>query len=141
MLRRLKCGTEFRETVVRLVAWHDRDIPRTDRGLRRALRALGQEDLGRLIDVKRADNLAQAPEFRSTQAEIDKAETIMERLLSENACFSLRQLAVNGRDLTELGLSGPAVGQTLSELLDQVVDGELPNERTALLKWIGKRKS
>ena len=141
MLRRLKCGTEFRETVVRLVAWHDRDIPRTDRGLRRALRALGQEDLGRLIDVKRADNLAQAPEFRSTQAEIDKAETIMERLLSENACFSLRQLAVNGRDLMKLGLSGPAVGRTLAALLDQVVDGELPNERTALLKWIGKRKS
>ena len=41
----------------------------------------------------------------------------------------------------KLGLSGPAVGRTLAALLDQVVDGELPNERTALLKWIGKRKS
>lgn len=134
MLRRLKCGTAFRETVVRLVAWHDRDISRTERGLRRALRALGEEDLRRLIAVKRADNLAQAPEFRDTQAEIDRAETIMEKLLAENACVSLKQLAVNGRDLMELGLSGPAVGQTLSELLDQVVDGKLPNERSALLE-------
>ena len=141
MLRRLKCGTAFRETVVRLVAWHDRDISRTERGLRRALRALGEEDLRRLIAVKRADNLAQAPEFRDTQAEIDRAETIMEELLAENACVSLKQLSVNGRDLMERGLSGPAVGQTLSELLDQVVDGKLPNERSALLEWIRKRKS
>ena len=134
MLRRLKCGTAFRETVVRLVAWHDRDISRTEWGLRRALRALGEEDLRRLIAVKRADNLAQAPEFRDTQAEIDRAETIMEKLLVENACVSLKQLAVNGRDLMELGLSGPTVGQTLSELLDAVVDGKLPNERSALLE-------
>ena len=134
MLHRLKCGTAFRETVVRLVAWHDRDISRTERGLRRALRALGEEDLRRLIAVKRADNLAQAPEFRDTQAEIDRAETIMEELLAENACVSLKQLAVNGRDLMELGLSGPTVGQTLSELLDAVVDGKLPNERSALLE-------
>lgn len=134
MLRRLKCATEFRETVVRLVAWHDRNIPRTDKGIRRALRALGEEDLRRLILVKRADNLAQAPEYRDTQREIDKAEAILEDLLAADACFSLGQLAVNGRDLMELGFSGPEIGRTLNALLDKVVDGELPNERAALLE-------
>jgi len=49
MLRRLKCSTEFRETVVRLVAWHDRNIPRTDKGIRRALRALGRRTCGGLF--------------------------------------------------------------------------------------------
>lgn len=134
MLRRLKCATEFRETVVRLVAWHDRNIPRTDRGIRRAMRALGEENLRRLILIKRADNLAQAPEYRDTQREIDKAEAILDKLLAADACFSLRQLAVNGRDLAALGLSGPEIGRTLNRLLDQVVDGELPNERETLLE-------
>ena len=133
MLRRLKCSTEFRETVVRLVEWHDRDIPRTDKSIRRALRALGEQDLRRLIEVKRADNLAQAPEFHDRQLEIDKAEQILEKLLAEDACFSLKQLAVNGKDLTEIGLSGPAVGKVLNALLDAVVNGELPNEREVLL--------
>lgn len=133
MLRRLKCSTEFRETVVRLVEWHDRDIPRTDKSIRRALRALGEQDLRRLIEVKRADNLAQAPEFHDRQLEIDKAEQILEKLLVEDACFSLKQLAVNGKDLTEIGLSGPAVGKVLNALLDAVVNEELPNEREVLL--------
>lgn len=138
MLRRLKCGTDFRETVVRLVEWHDKDIPRTDKSIRRALRLLGEEDLRRLILVKRADNLGQAPEYWDRQKELDKAEAILDKLLAEDACFSLKQLAVNGRDLLALGLSGPAVGEALEALLEQVLDGELPNEREALLEALEK---
>ncbi len=136
MLRRLKCGTEFRETVVRLVEWHDKDIPRTDKSIRRALRILGERDLRRLILVKRADNFGQAPAYWDRQKELDKAEEILDRLLAEDACFSLKQLAVNGRDLLALGLSGPAVGAALEELLGKVVDGTLPNEREALLEYL-----
>ena len=133
MLRRLKFDNATRETVVRLVAWHDRDIPRTDRGVRRALLALGEEDLRRLILLKRADNLAQAPAYRDRQREIDKGEAILEDLLAREACFSLKQLAVDGRDLLALGLRGPAIGRTLQSLLEAVVDGEVPNQREALL--------
>ena len=56
--------------------------------------------------------------------------------MAENACFSLKQLAVNGNDLTALGLRGPAVGRALETLLSKVVDGELPNQRAALLKFV-----
>ena len=80
-----------------------------------------------------ADNLAQAPDYRFMQGEIDKAEAILDQLLAEGACVSLGQLGVTGRDLLALGLSGPAVGQALRALLDAVMDGDLPNERQALL--------
>ena len=133
MLRRLKCSTEFRETVVRLVAWHDRDIPRTERAVRRALGKLGERDLRRLIALKRADNLAQSPAYFGRQRELDKGEAILNRLLEEDACFSLKQLAVNGKDLIKMGLSGPEIGRLLNALLDQVVDGAVLNEREALL--------
>ena len=134
MLRRLRCANEFRETVVRLVEWHDKDIPRTEKSVRRALMNLGEEDLRRLIAVKRADNLAQAPEFQGTQLELDKFEVIMEDLLAGNACFSRKDLAVNGKDLTGMGLRGPVVGSILQSLLEQVVDGDLPNDRDILLR-------
>ncbi len=133
MLRRLKWGNELRETIVTLVDWHDRDIPRTDKGVRRALRTLGEENLRRLLHIKRGDNMGQAPEYRHRQAEIDKGEAILEQLLAENACFSMKQLAVNGHDMLVLGLTGPAIGNTLHALLDAVVNGEVPNERKALL--------
>jgi len=134
MLRRLRSPTDFREAVVRLVEWHDKNIPRTEKAIRRALRALGEKDLRRLILVKRADNLGQAPAYWDRQKELDLAEEILDKLLAEDACFSLKQLAIRGGDLLALGLSGPAVGAALEALLGKVMDGELPNEREALLE-------
>ena len=140
MLRRLKCSTDFRETVVRLVDWHDRMVSPTEKGVKKALRRLGEQDLRRLIAVKRADNLGQAPEFRSRQQELDLGERILEQLLEEDACFSLKQLKINGHDLLRLGFKGPAIGDTLESLLDSVVNGELPNEREVLLESARKRR-
>jgi len=136
MLRRLKCAAALRETVVRLVEWHDKNIPRTEKSIGRALRVLGEEDLRRLILVKRADNLGQAPAFWDRQKELDLAEEILDKLLAEDACFSLKHLAVRGGDLLALGLTGPAVGEALETLLGMVVDGELPNRRDALLEYV-----
>ena len=133
MLRRLRAETVIREAAVTLVMWHDRNIPRTRSGVAHALRDLGERDLRRLMALKRADNLAQAPAFRIMQKEIDRAEAILDELLTEGACVSLKQLAVNGKDMTDMGLSGPAVGEMLERLLSAVMDGALPNDREALL--------
>lgn len=135
MLRRLRADNATRETVVRLVAWHDRNIPRTRPGVAESLRQLGERDLRRLLRIKRADNLAQDPAYRAMQAEIEKAEKILDQLLAEGACVSLDQLAVRGGDLVELGFSGPAVGETLEVLLEAVIQEQLPNDRTALLEY------
>ena len=60
----------------------------------------------------------------------------MEQLLAEKACFSRKDLAVNGKDLTAMRYQGKMVGDILEALLEQVVDGELPNEREILLKTV-----
>lgn len=136
MLRRLRADNATRETVVRLVAWHDRNIPRTRPGVAESLRQLGERDLRRLFLIKRADNLAQDPAYRAMQAEIERAEKILDQLLAEGACVSLDQLAVRGGDLVDLGFSGPAVGQTLEVLLEAVIQERLPNDRAALLEYV-----
>ncbi len=132
---RLKFDNDSRERICRLVDWHDRDVPCTRKGLLRTMNSLGADGAAQLIAVKRADNLAQAPAYRGRQAELDRAEEILSQLLAEGACFSLKQLAVNGRDMMELGLAGPAVGQALQSLLELVLEERLPNDREALLRW------
>lgn len=60
---------------------------------------------------------------------------MLNALLREKACFSLRDLAVNGDDMLRLGLQGRAVGAALDACLAAVLDGVMPNERTALLSY------
>ena len=87
-----------------------------------------------MLVVKRADKKAQAPADHDPQREVAQVEAILDRLVEEDACVSLRQLAVSGRDLLALGYVGAAIGQELERLLDAVVEGVLPNERAKLLK-------
>ena len=58
----------------------------------------------------------------------------------QGSCFSLGQLAVRGGDLTALGLRGPAVGETLRELLELVIEEALPNDREALMTYVRERR-
>ena len=53
-----------------------------------------------------------------------------EELIAQGRCFSLKNLAVNGRDVIAAGVApGPAVGRALNGLLEQVLSGQAPNER------------
>ena len=72
-------------------------------------------------------------EVKTGEMDLERAEALGRQLLEENACLSLRTLAVNGHDALKSGLAGPQIGQALHELLDYVAQGELPNERSALL--------
>ena len=130
---RLRFSNEMKTQIIELVDWHDRDVPRTEKSIRRCLYHLGEDGVRRLIAVKRADNAAQHPDYQGRSVEMDKAECILQEILDADSCFSLRQLAVNGDDLLALGFRGKAVGEALNFLLELVIDGKLPNEKDSLL--------
>ena len=139
--RRLRFDRAAAQQICMLVRYHDRPIPLTERAIRRAMNQLGVEGLRQLCAVKRADNLAQHPDYRGRQREINEGEAIMDELLRKDACFSLKQLAVNGWDMAALGLEGPAIGQMLQTLLEAVMDGETDNDRAALLALVKEKYS
>ncbi len=110
-------------------------ISAAERAVRRLIGKLGEEDFFRLLDLKRADALAHHPDCRGRAAACDRLETLARELLAQEAVFSLKDLAVNGNDLMALGIpKGPALGAVLNALLEAVLSGALPNEKTVLLQ-------
>ncbi len=138
-MERLHMDNRSRETILTLVERHDCELPLSEKSARRNLARYGEETLRLLLEVKRADNLAQAAAYQDRQALIRQWEELLELVLAGGACFSLKQLAVKGGDLTALGLQGPAVGRGLAELLELVIDEKLPNERGILLEYVKEK--
>ena len=65
---------------------------------------------------------------------IDLAENKFKEIISEKSCFTLKQLAVNGNDLINMGITeGKMIGSTLKLLLSLVIDEKVENTRGALL--------
>lgn len=55
--------------------------------------------------------------------------------------IEVADLAVNGRDLEKLAISGPAVGQTLRRLLETVINDPASNSRETLLAQVEQWRS
>ncbi len=138
ILRRLRCDNETRERVCLLIANHDICPPQTTRAMRRLLAKVGEDAVRQLIACWRADCADRIDAVLATDTPwetlIGTAERILAELLAGPApCFSVRSLAVNGRDIMALGIpEGPEVGRVLAALFDAVTDGTVPNEREAL---------
>ena len=62
MLRALKFDSKTQERVLLLVERHDIQMPPRSQVIRRWLNRLGPEAFFQLLEVKRADNMGQAPE-------------------------------------------------------------------------------
>ena len=138
MLRALKFDNKTRERVVLLVERHDAQLPPRSQVIRRWLNRLGPEAFFQLLEVKRADNMGQAPEnVEDRLAELDEIRAKAERILAERQCLTLKDLAVNGRDVIAAGVEpGPEVGRVLEGLLERVLNGETLNERETLIDII-----
>lgn len=82
--------------------------------------------------------MGQAPEkVRDRLAELDMIRAKAERILAERQCLTLKDLAVNGRDVIAAGIEpGPEVGRVLEKLLERVLSEDIPNERKILLKLV-----
>ena len=52
----------------------------------------------------------------------------MSDVLDEEQCFSLKDLAIHGKDILSLGVpQGKVIGDTLQHILNKVISGELDN--------------
>ena len=141
ILRRLKFPRRFIEEAVPLIRWHDVNIPAEEKPLRRWMAKLGEEQLLRLWQIKRADNLAQNRAKSDRTGEIDTLEAMTRKLIGEQPCLRVKDLAVSGSDLINLGMQpGPQIGQTLERLLQAVIDGDVRNEREELLGCLMKNE-
>lgn len=137
ILRRLRLDNATRERAVILIRHHDSRTPARTGAVRRMLAQVGEEVLRQLLPVQRADTRAQSDYRRAEKlARIDGVEACLEQILDQGQAFRLPDLAVDGNDLmAAVGIpAGPAVGDALNYLLDEVLDDRLPNRREPLLQ-------
>lgn len=133
ILLRLKAPTALREQVVLLIEQHMTLLQPQRNVVRRRLSRMGHENLELLLQLQEADMGGQGT--KETKDYFFQLREMIRQLLEEESCFTLKSLAVNGRDLMALGIpAGKELGSCLQALFEGVLDETLPNEKDALLE-------
>lgn len=141
VLRRLRFDNETVKTVTRLVCYHDYRVEATPQNVRRAMNRIGVELFPYYLAVRMADAKAQSPYRRREKIEnIVEMRKLYQETLINGDCVTLRQLAVSGRELMDLGMQpGRELGSMLSELLEYVIDDPARNEKEILCRYVEEK--
>ena len=104
--------------------------------LRRRISRLGADSIQKLLALQEADMGSKGTGKPEEMLQFSEIRALLAEIEAENACLSLKDLAINGNDLIKLGITGRKIGETLNFLLEQVMDETLPNDRQTLLDQI-----
>lgn len=138
MLRRLKFANYIREPVVELIVNHDITIIPKPNKIKKYLNKFGEAQFRRLLDLRFCDIIAHNPYYAKERLwETFHAEEMLNEVLAEEKCFSIKDLAINGKDIMDLGIKeGPNVGKWLNYALDKVINDRLENDKEDILNDI-----
>jgi tRNA nucleotidyltransferase (CCA-adding enzyme) len=138
VLQRLK----FKNAVIRKVAmltqenWQAINLSKKMK-IRQLASRISMENLEDAWELKKAliKESRSSEEFKS--AEIERAENNIKEILQEKPPVSLKDLAVNGKDLIELGCKeGKKLGKILKKLLEIIIDRPELNKKKILVKLL-----
>ena len=134
VMSRLKAPNDLRQQVVLLVENHMTLLEPDRKVLRRRAGKFGIDHVEQWLTLQKADILATGTDHDQDLDRCDSVAAMLEQFRQEDACLQLRDLAINGDDLIELGIApGPQLGEYLNRLFEMVLDETLPNDRESLL--------
>ncbi len=81
------------------------------------------------------DNALLVASYRRSLYDEDREENV-EKLLDSNECLFLKDLAVNGKDLLNIGIKGEEIGNVLNQLLRSVIEGKVENNKESLFQQL-----
>lgn len=141
VLRRLRFDNDTIHKVERLVYFHDYRPALTDKSVRRFVAKIGKDLFPLYILVQTADVKAQSDYKKEEKLHnIETVNNIFLGILEREECLCLKDLAVTGKDLIDLGIKpGKEIGEILNHLLEMVLENPVLNEKEILLNNLPRK--
>ena len=138
ILRRLRFDNDTTDRVTALITWHDHRPQLKEAAVRRTIHRVGLRQYPDLFEVKQADTLAKNRYKRKEKLDyLEEYRRIYQEILDRNQCLTLKDLAVDGKDLIQEGMEpGKELGTVLEHLLDHVLEVPEDNTREKLLELL-----
>ncbi len=137
ILTRMKLPVKLIDTVVEIIKKHMvlyKDI--TDKKFNKLLSEMGYDNLWRLIEHSIADNSSKNNEVVSTENDLHER---LKRAVEKQMQVTVNDLAINGKDLMELGFNGKEIGEIKRELLDKYLSEEIQNKKEKMLNYVKEK--
>ena len=130
ILSGLKCSNALRDRALLLVQLCADPLPTDKKQLQQLLGEHGREAVTQLLDLQ----MAIAKATGQDMTPLENVELLLGMIYQGDCCLNVKDLAITGSDLLELGVEpGPHIGKCMQYLLSLVQDEVLGNTKNELL--------
>ncbi|MCQ2515341.1 MAG: HD domain-containing protein [Saccharofermentans sp.] len=138
----LRFSNELKSSVEKLVLYHD-SFPAPERkSVMRFISKLSPEFCEKLFVLQRADIMAHSEIGQKRLELLDSIINVFAGIMNEPHCFSVKDLNISGDDLLEIGIPrSPLMGKILNDLLVQVIEERLSNNKEELKNYVQQKYS
>lgn len=140
ILTRLKYSNNLIEEVYDLIRYHMAQMD-SKKAIKRLMNKLGDNAFKELIELREADIKGCNERNKGPFLSVENIKESYREILANKECFSLKDLAINGKDLIALGIKpGKEIGNVLKELLNNVEEEKVPNDKESLINAVKEMK-
>lgn len=137
VLRALKLDNDTIKTVSVLTRHIGDKVYEDKIQLRRLLFSYGRDIVVEILDLMEAE--AEASDDAKKLEAVIRAKANLEEIIRDKECISLKMLAVNGKDLLQMGIEpGKAIGDALAMLMEEVINNPDANNKDYLISFLNK---
>lgn len=136
---KLKLSNALSDEIIFLVEHHDNFIKDEPHIIRKKLAKFGEQRFRNLIRLQKADCIARGTHEEYLTCFIS-IERLVNEVINEKPCLTVKSLAVNGYDLINLGFKGKQIGDILNKMLGFVIENPQDNRKETLLKLVKEGK-
>lgn len=143
VMQRLKFDNDTIAMVTKLVKYSHAKVEADSVSIRRAMNEMGTDMMDVWFLFQRINySCMQSDYSESRQKHLEQCYQIYCDVMLSKQCVCLKELALNGKDLIELGCEpGVTLGELLNELLQYVLIHPEENQKEILLEIVRKKKS
>lgn len=136
ILNRLRFNKKVIQKVIKLIEFHDYEVPTNDMKLKQFINKLGVENIDDLYKVKKANFYAKNPACVSLLKKIEEEYERMKAVVRKTSFIRKNELKLNGKDLILLGVDQDNVGKVIDHLYYEIITGNLKNNKEKLTDYV-----
>ncbi len=136
ILNRLRFNKKTIQKVIKLIEFHDSEVPTGDTQIRQFINKLGIENIDDLYAVKKANFYAKNPAFATDLAVIEDEYVRMKSAVRKTSFIRKNEIKLSGKELIDLGVEQEHVGKVIDHLYFEIISGKLKNNKEKLADYV-----
>lgn len=135
ILKKMKYDNQTIEKIENIMLYHDIQLEANKIWIKKRLNKIGIKAFEDILKIKEAKSHIQSDmDNQIMHSQLVEINNLLNQIIVQNECFQRGQLAINGKDLIELGIpKGVELGYILDHLVDSVIEYPELNNREQLL--------